>query len=167
MPPAVSPFQQHLAPQHQQHLQQHPQQQQHIQPNTFFPSLHLYPLNESFVPKQIALVSQNGRVKIGRQTNAKTVPGERNGYFDSKVLSRQHAEIWEEAGKVRFFLPRRRDGRTSAFPPTPISRLLLFWHWCDLTKFPSFPLTDLHQRCQILKRNFYQRRTALSRGRRV
>ncbi|KAG8872988.1 hypothetical protein FRB97_007135 [Tulasnella sp. 331] len=109
MPPAVSPFQSHLAPQsqQQQHLQQQmqqqhqQQQQQNIQPpNAFFPSLHLYPLNESFVPKQIALAPQNGRVKIGRQTNAKTVPGERNGYFDSKVLSRQHAEIWEEGGKI-------------------------------------------------------------------
>ena len=39
-------------------------------------------------------------MKIGRQTNAKTVPGERNGYFDSKVLSRQHAEFWEENGKI-------------------------------------------------------------------
>lgn len=40
------------------------------------------------------------QVKIGRQTNAKTVPGERNGYFDSKVLSRTHAEVWSEGGKV-------------------------------------------------------------------
>ncbi|EKD01828.1 cell cycle arrest in response to pheromone-related protein [Trichosporon asahii var. asahii CBS 8904] len=37
--------------------------------------------------------------KIGRQTNNKTVPGERNAYFDSKVLSRTHAEIWEQNGK--------------------------------------------------------------------
>ena len=29
------------------------------------------------------------RVKIGRQTNPRTVPAENNGYFDSKVLSRQ------------------------------------------------------------------------------
>jgi pSer/pThr/pTyr-binding forkhead associated (FHA) protein len=49
----------------------------------------------------ISLVPSGTRVKIGRQTNAKTVPGERNGYFDSKVLSRQHAEVWEEGGKVR------------------------------------------------------------------
>jgi hypothetical protein len=42
----------------------------------------------------------NPQVKIGRQTNAKTVPGERNGYFDSKVLSRMHADVWEENGKV-------------------------------------------------------------------
>jgi hypothetical protein len=71
-----------------QHLQQLP-----------YPALYLYPLNDSFVPKHISLA--NGvRVKIGRQTNAKTSPGERNGYFDSKVLSRQHAEVWEEGGKV-------------------------------------------------------------------
>lgn len=51
------------------------------------------------MPKHIALIG-NQRVKIGRQTNAKTVPAERNGYFDSKVLSRQHAEIWEDGGKI-------------------------------------------------------------------
>lgn len=66
-----------------------------------YPALYLYPLNDSFVPKHIAL-SHGQHVKIGRQTNAKTAPGERNGYFDSKVLSRQHAEVWEEGGKVRF-----------------------------------------------------------------
>lgn len=64
-----------------------------------YPALYLYPLNDSFVPKHISLVNGQ-RVKIGRQTNAKTVPAERNGYFDSKVLSRQHAEVWEENGKV-------------------------------------------------------------------
>jgi hypothetical protein len=64
-----------------------------------FPALYLYPLDDTFVPKHITL--PNGQhVKIGRQTNAKTVPGERNGYFDSKVLSRQHAEVWEDGGKV-------------------------------------------------------------------
>ena len=65
--------------------------------NLQYPALSLYPYNDTFIPKHILL---NGRVKIGRQTNAKTVPGERNGYFDSKVLSRQHAEVWEENGKV-------------------------------------------------------------------
>ncbi|KAG8730032.1 hypothetical protein FRC12_020551, partial [Ceratobasidium sp. 428] len=63
------------------------------------PALYLYPLNDTFIPKQIALAG-GVRVKIGRQTNAKTVPGERNGFFDSKVLSRQHAEVWEEGGKI-------------------------------------------------------------------
>ncbi|TFK69330.1 hypothetical protein BDN72DRAFT_615860 [Pluteus cervinus] len=64
-----------------------------------YPALYLYPLNDSFVPKHISLL-HNQRVKIGRQTNAKTAPGERNGYFDSKVLSRQHAEVWEENSKI-------------------------------------------------------------------
>ncbi|KIJ46041.1 hypothetical protein M422DRAFT_250468 [Sphaerobolus stellatus SS14] len=61
------------------------------------PALSLYPLDESFISKYIHL---NQRVKIGRETNANTVPGERNGFFDSKVLSRRHAEVWEEEGKV-------------------------------------------------------------------
>ncbi|KAJ9093922.1 hypothetical protein QFC19_008155 [Naganishia cerealis] len=64
-----------------------------------FPSLHLWPLNETFVMKMIHL-PPGERIKIGRQTNAKTQPGERNGYFDSKVLSRTHAEIWEHDGKI-------------------------------------------------------------------
>lgn len=64
-----------------------------------FPALNLFPLNDSFIPKHIVLAGGQ-RVKIGRQTNAKTVPGEKNGYFDSKVLSRQHAEVWEESGKI-------------------------------------------------------------------
>lgn len=68
-----------------------------------YPALYLYPLNDSFIPKHISLL-HNQRVKIGRQTNAKTAPGERNGYFDSKVLSRQHAEVWEENNKVCDFL---------------------------------------------------------------
>ncbi|KAI0360813.1 hypothetical protein OH77DRAFT_1393258 [Trametes cingulata] len=63
------------------------------------PALYLYPLNDTFVPKHISLANGQ-RVKIGRQTNAKTVPQERNGYFDSKVLSRQHAEVWEDSGKI-------------------------------------------------------------------
>ncbi|TFK17608.1 hypothetical protein FA15DRAFT_710632 [Coprinopsis marcescibilis] len=70
-----------------------------ITPNLPYPALYLYPLNDSFVPKHIAL-SHGQHVKIGRQTNAKTAPAERNGYFDSKVLSRQHAEVWEDGGKV-------------------------------------------------------------------
>ena len=65
-----------------------------------YPTLCLYPLNDSFVPKHISLLHSQ-RIKIGRQTNAKTAPGERNSYFDSKVLSRQHAEVWEESNKVR------------------------------------------------------------------
>ena len=72
----------------------------HPPPPPAGPALFLYPTNDSFIPKMISLAPSGNRVKIGRQTNTKTVPGERNGYFDSKVLSRQHAEVWEEGGKV-------------------------------------------------------------------
>ncbi|PWZ00025.1 hypothetical protein BCV70DRAFT_161393 [Testicularia cyperi] len=67
-----------------------------------YPALHLHPLNDTFAPKQISLAppGPNNRVKIGRQTNAKTVPNPSNGYFDSKVLSRMHAEVWSQNGKV-------------------------------------------------------------------
>ena len=70
------------------------------------------PLNSSTASTQanIALMHVHGGVKIGRQTNAKTIPGERNGYFDSKVLSRQHAEVWEEDSKV-CLLPADSFGR--------------------------------------------------------
>ncbi|KAF7972296.1 hypothetical protein HWV62_18462 [Athelia sp. TMB] len=64
-----------------------------------FPALYLYPLNADSFVKHINLTN-NQRVKIGRQTNARTVPAENNGYFDSKVLSRQHAEVWEENNKI-------------------------------------------------------------------
>lgn len=66
------------------------------------PALHLYPLNDTFVPKQINLAppSAQNRIKIGRYSNAKSVPNPLNGYFDSKVLSRAHAEVWSENDKV-------------------------------------------------------------------
>lgn len=66
------------------------------------PALHLYPLNDTFVPKQINLApaSSRNRIKIGRYSNNKTVPSPVNGYFDSKVLSRAHAEVWCENDKV-------------------------------------------------------------------
>ncbi|KAG2095089.1 SMAD/FHA domain-containing protein [Suillus discolor] len=71
----------------------------HVHPS--YPSLYLYPLNDTFIPKHISLHNDQ-RVTIGRDTKkTKTIiPGERNGYFDSKVVSRQHAEIWEDSGKI-------------------------------------------------------------------
>lgn len=71
-----------------------------------YPALHLAPLNDTFVPKQISLAPPGMRIKIGRQTNAKTVPNGYNGFFDSKVLSRMHAEVWCEGDKVRAPPPR-------------------------------------------------------------
>lgn len=68
--------------------------------NSLYPALYLYPLNDTWAHKHITLSNQH--TKIGRQTSSKTAPGERNGFFDSKVLSRQHAEVWEENGKVQY-----------------------------------------------------------------
>ncbi|KAL4920932.1 hypothetical protein BDW62DRAFT_152553 [Aspergillus aurantiobrunneus] len=63
--------------------------------------LTLIPINGTFEKKQITVPFYPDTLRIGRQTNAKTVPTAKNGFFDSKVLSRQHAEIWaDRAGKV-------------------------------------------------------------------
>ncbi|KAI9292780.1 hypothetical protein K502DRAFT_294796 [Neoconidiobolus thromboides FSU 785] len=40
------------------------------------------------------------KVKVGRQVSPKTAPEPTNGYFDSKVLSRSHAEFWADGDKV-------------------------------------------------------------------
>ena len=65
------------------------------------PVLYLLSLNGSFERKTISVPFLPDTLRIGRQTNAKTVPTAVNGYFDSKVLSRQHAEIWADTnGKI-------------------------------------------------------------------
>lgn len=65
------------------------------------PVLYLLSLNGSFDRKTINVPYYPETLRIGRQTNNKTVPTPANGFFDSKVLSRQHAEIWADAnGKI-------------------------------------------------------------------
>ena len=72
-----------------------------ISSNESFAVLALLPLNGTFERKQINVSFQPGILKVGRQTNAKTVPTPINGYFDSKVLSRAHAEVWADRnGKI-------------------------------------------------------------------
>jgi hypothetical protein len=61
------------------------------------PILSLEPLNDTFSSKRIDLIET---VKIGRQVSPKSPPSAENGVFDSKVLSRQHAEITYDNGKV-------------------------------------------------------------------
>jgi FHA domain len=60
--------------------------------------LYLLPMNGTFERKTITVPASPEVLRIGRQTNAKTIPSPANGYFDSKVLSRQHAEIWADKG---------------------------------------------------------------------
>ncbi|PKS09519.1 hypothetical protein jhhlp_004136 [Lomentospora prolificans] len=65
------------------------------------PVLYLVSLNGTFERKTIQVPFSPDTLRIGRQTNQKTVPTPSNGYFDSKVLSRQHAEIWaDRSGKI-------------------------------------------------------------------
>ncbi|KAL4959913.1 putative cytoplasm to vacuole targeting Vps64 [Aspergillus stella-maris] len=89
----------------QQHLSQTPQQngvRAGSTPAGEPPAiLTLIPINGTFDRKQINLPFYPETLRIGRQTNQKTQPTSKNGFFDSKVLSRQHAEIWaDRAGKV-------------------------------------------------------------------
>lgn len=63
--------------------------------------LHLLPMNGTFERKTISVPFYPDVLRIGRQTNNKTIPTPTNGYFDSKVLSRQHAEVWADRnGKI-------------------------------------------------------------------
>ncbi|KAJ6533381.1 hypothetical protein DFH09DRAFT_1043755 [Mycena vulgaris] len=66
------------------------------------PALYLLPLNDSFYPpKRITMDPGSGkRVQIGQLVNQKTTPAAGNGVFDSRVLSRQHAEVWVEGDKI-------------------------------------------------------------------
>ncbi|KAJ1565688.1 hypothetical protein HK096_000224 [Nowakowskiella sp. JEL0078] len=59
--------------------------------------LQLDSTNDTFAQKLLVL---NSTVKIGRKVHQKNVPERNNGIFDSKVLSRNHAEIWVENNKV-------------------------------------------------------------------
>lgn len=75
-----------------------------VQPEQFPPGqpvLYLLSLNGTFERKTIAVPFAPDSLRIGRQTNQKTIPTPTNGFFDSKVLSRQHAEIYAERnGKI-------------------------------------------------------------------
>lgn len=65
------------------------------------PVLYLLSLNGTFERKTIQVPFYPETLRVGRQTNNKTIPTPLNGFFDSKVLSRQHAEIWaDRQGKI-------------------------------------------------------------------
>lgn len=90
------------------------QQQQQVAVRTPPPAessafLYLLPMNGTFERKTINVPYFPDVLRIGRQTNAKTAPTASNGFFDSKVLSRQHAEIYAE-GNGRVYI---RDVKSS------------------------------------------------------
>lgn len=58
--------------------------------------LGLSSLNGTFEKKSLVLPFYPDVLRLGRQTNSKTQPAPDNGYFDSRVLSRAHAEVWTD-----------------------------------------------------------------------
>ncbi|ORZ24299.1 SMAD/FHA domain-containing protein [Absidia repens] len=64
-------------------------------PSSVIYTVVLQPFDSHFPVKTIE-IKENTKCRIGRQSNAKTVPKPLNGYFDSKVLSRNHAILWSE-----------------------------------------------------------------------
>ncbi|KAF8198830.1 SMAD/FHA domain-containing protein [Mycena galopus ATCC 62051] len=60
------------------------------------PALYLLPLDSSFFPPKRIHLPPGTRVRVGRQLNPKSAPNAGNGVFESRVLSRQHAEVWVE-----------------------------------------------------------------------
>lgn len=63
------------------------------------PALLFHSLSDTFEAKRIPL-GDGQRVRIARECNNETAPTESNGYFPTKVMSRKHAEVWEQDGKV-------------------------------------------------------------------
>ena len=92
-PPPLFPTQNRLNSQQQQNGTRVEQSPNQSDPPAV---LVLLPLTGTFERKQINVPYFPDVLRIGRQTNAKTVPTPVNGYFDSKVLSRQHAEVWAD-----------------------------------------------------------------------
>lgn len=70
-------------------------------------------LNDTFEPKRIPL-ADGQHVLIARQCEEQDYPTEENGRFNNGTLSRQHAEVWEEGGKVRVGVMRMHGLRLVA-----------------------------------------------------
>jgi pSer/pThr/pTyr-binding forkhead associated (FHA) protein len=67
-----------------------------------FPALYLYPLNDSFfIPKQVTLTTPGRRVQLGRKASNSSPLDRKRVNFDSSVVSRRHAEVWQEGNKAR------------------------------------------------------------------
>lgn len=72
--------------------------------------LGLSSVNGTFEKKSLVLPAYPEVMRLGRQTSAKTLPAPDNGYFDSRVLSRYHAEIWADYNTRKVWI---RDSKSS------------------------------------------------------
>jgi pSer/pThr/pTyr-binding forkhead associated (FHA) protein len=57
-------------------------------------------LNETFDKKTLTVPQYPQVLKLGRPNNAQKAPNLHNGYFDSRVISREHAELYIKDRKV-------------------------------------------------------------------
>lgn len=62
--------------------------------------LALVSLNGTFDRKTLKIPEYPSVLKLGRPTNTQRTPNIYNGYFDSRVISREHAEIYVKNGKL-------------------------------------------------------------------
>ncbi|CAN6598429.1 hypothetical protein TRVA0_001S05776 [Trichomonascus vanleenenianus] len=72
--------------------------------------LALTPLNNTFEKKTLIVPFAPEVLKLGRQTNQRTAPAPDNGFFDSRVLSRQHAELWADRATNKVWI---KDAKSS------------------------------------------------------
>lgn len=72
--------------------------------------LGLSSLNGTFERKSLVLPFYPDVLLLGRQTSLKTQPAPDNGFFDSRVLSRSHAEVWADYDTGRVWI---KDSKSS------------------------------------------------------
>jgi hypothetical protein len=75
----------------------HDSHERYVPPSKAF--LHLQPINDQFKLKTLTL-DDKSTVVLGRHVSPKTMPQSDNGYFQEKVLSRQHAKLSFAFGQV-------------------------------------------------------------------
>ncbi|CUM63091.1 uncharacterized protein PRCAT00000656001 [Priceomyces carsonii] len=64
----------------------------------------LIPLNDTFTKKQLSVPYYPDTRKLGRPAGAKIKPDTTNGYFDSRVLSRNHAAMFMDPSTGKLML---------------------------------------------------------------
>lgn len=60
----------------------------------------LLSLNDTFDKKTLSIPQYPEVLKLGRPNNAQKAPNMYNGYFDSRVISREHAELYTRDGTI-------------------------------------------------------------------
>lgn len=64
----------------------------------------LLPLNDTFIKKHLPIAIYPETTKLGRPTGTRHKPDVNNGYFDSRVLSRNHAQIFIDSSSGKLML---------------------------------------------------------------